>query len=131
MNARHSYRTTPIPFSNNALVFQTPSIGASIELIAAEPSHTPWGSAIAQLSQTPKPSTNTSRGRQVSTATAASAEATSPMKTARARYDGPHALSIRSATSGRHYRFEHRGAEQAIDTLDIALLRKIEGITIL
>lgn len=131
MNARHPYRPTPIPFSNNALVFQTPSLGGSSGLIAAEPKRSPWGTAIAQLSQSSKPSGNAPRSPQGGTGSAASTGAASPLKTTRARYDGPHALSIRSATSGRHYRFEHPGAEQVIDTIDIALLRKIDGITIL
>lgn len=48
-----------------------------------------------------------------------------------ARYDGPHSLSIRSAASGRHYRFEHQGATQVIDAMDIALMRRIEDITLL
>ena len=48
-----------------------------------------------------------------------------------ARYDGPHSLSIRSAASGRHYRFEHQGMTQVIDAMDIALMRRIEDITLL
>jgi len=54
-----------------------------------------------------------------------------PKRSAMARYDGPHSLSIRSAASGRHYRFEHTGATQTIDAIDIALMRRIEDISLL
>lgn len=54
-----------------------------------------------------------------------------PTRHALARYDGPHSLSVRSAASGRHYRFEHRGVTQVIDAMDIALMRRIEDITLL
>jgi hypothetical protein len=129
MIARHPYRTTPIPFSNNALVFQTPAHAGSAALVAAEPKRSPWGTTIAQLA---KPSATAAPSSKAAPASAQkSAEHAAPLRATRARYDGPHALSIRSATSGRHYRFEHPGAEQVIDTIDIALLRKIEGITIL
>ncbi len=129
MNARSPYRTTPIPFSYNALVFQTPTRAGSAALIASEPKRSPWSTAIAQLS---KPAGSDSAAPKNAAMTPARpAEPSAPLRSTRARYDGPHALSIRSATSGRHYRFEHPGAEQVIDTIDIALLRKIEGITIL
>lgn len=54
-----------------------------------------------------------------------------PARQALARYDGPHSLSVRSAASGRHYRFEHQGVTQVIDAMDIALMRRIEDITLL
>jgi hypothetical protein len=54
-----------------------------------------------------------------------------PTRQALARYDGPHSLSVRSAASGRHYRFEHPGQTQVIDAMDIALMRRIEDITLL
>lgn len=129
MIARHPYRTTPIPFSNNAMVFQPPAVTASTALVAAEPKRSPWGTTIAQLA---KPSaTGPHAAKAAPGGTQKSTEPAAPLRATRARYDGPHALSIRSATSGRHYRFEHPGAEQVIDTIDIALLRKIEGITII
>jgi hypothetical protein len=132
MIARHPYRTTPIPFSNNALVFQPPSTGnGSTALLASEPKRSPWGTTIAQLSQAHGAPGTTHRSARGNSTTSSGSGTTSPLKATRARYDGPHALSIRSATSGRHYRFEHPGAEQVIDTIDIALLRRIEGITII
>ncbi len=54
-----------------------------------------------------------------------------PTRQALARYDGPHSLSIRSAASGRHYRFEQKGQTLVIDAMDIALMRRIEDVTLL
>lgn len=132
MIARHPHRLGPIPFSNNALVFQCPSRQpASAALLAREPDRSPWSTAIAQLTQSTGVSRPAGSTPSPGSASAPPASGASPLKATRARYDGPHALSIRSATSGRHYRFEHPGAEQVIDTIDISMLRKIEGITII
>lgn len=53
------------------------------------------------------------------------------LRQALARYDGPHSLSVRSSATGRHYRFPEQGATQVIDAADIALMRRIEDITLL
>lgn len=53
------------------------------------------------------------------------------LRQATARYDGPHSLSVRSSATGRHYRFPQQGATQVIDAADIALMRRIEDITLL
>lgn len=53
------------------------------------------------------------------------------LRQALARYDGPHSLSVRSSATGRHYRFPEQGCTQVIDAADIALMRRIEDITLL
>jgi len=54
-----------------------------------------------------------------------------PARQARARYDGAHALSVRSSATGRLYRFTHPGAIESIDAADIALMRRIDSVTVL
>jgi len=116
-------------------------------LQASEPTgggrnNNPWGASLAQLTGTTGlPSSNDANAAQqpqkntLAERRAAAQAGPSPKapqkRSAMARYDGPHSLSIRSATSGRHYRFEHPGATQAIDAIDIALMRRIEDITLL
>lgn len=120
MIARQHPRLQPIPFAN--------PMRPQAAVNAAEPEPHAWVKALQQLSlaSTSGPST-----AQPKAETPATAEPRPVHRQARARYDGPHALSIRSATSGRHYRFEHPGAEQVIDAIDITMLRRIDGITIL
>jgi hypothetical protein len=65
------------------------------------------------------------------TASAGRTSATPVLRQALARYDGPHSLSVRSSATGRHYRFPEQGATQVIDAADIALMRRIEDITLL
>ncbi|HIV71887.1 MAG TPA: hypothetical protein H9903_13210 [Candidatus Aquabacterium excrementipullorum] len=64
-------------------------------------------------------------------ATAVRAPSTPVLRQALARYDGPHSLSVRSSATGRHYRFPEQGCTQVIDAADIALMRRIEDITLL
>ena len=52
-------------------------------------------------------------------------------RVAQARYDGAHALSVRSSATGRLYRFTHPGAVETIDAADIALMRRIDSVTVL
>lgn len=52
-------------------------------------------------------------------------------RVAQARYDGAHALSVRSSATGRLYRFTHPGAVEMIDAADIALMRRIDSVTVL
>lgn len=114
-------------------------------LQAAEPTkggeRSPWGS-LAQLTGTPGPAGSPERRSSNDASVSPSLPSrrpepthtgvkAPPKRSAMARYDGPHSLSIRSAASGRHYRFEHPGATQAIDAIDIALMRRIEDITLL
>ena len=120
MIARQHPRLQPIPFANPA----RPQVAAT----ASEPEPQAWAKALQQLTQA---STRDPSGDKPKADIAPSAEPRPANRQARARYDGPHALSIRSATSGRHYRFEHPGAEQVIDAIDITMLRRIDGITIL
>ena len=54
-----------------------------------------------------------------------------PARQAQARYDGAHALSVRSSATGRLYRFTHPGAIESIDAADIALMRRIDSVTVL
>lgn len=54
-----------------------------------------------------------------------------PSRQALARYDGPHALSIRSSATGRLYRFERAGQVLDIHADDVTLMRRIDDITIL
>jgi hypothetical protein len=124
-----------------------PLAAQASRLQAAEPSRTPpgnpWGAAtLAQLTGNQGHSSSNDANaapsaQQQSLADRRAAAQTGPSpkapqkRSAMARYDGPHSLSIRSATSGRHYRFEHSGATQAIDAIDIALMRRIEDITLL
>jgi hypothetical protein len=107
----------------------------------SNPPGNPWGAAtLAQLTGSQvQPSSNdanaspsgTPMAERRAAAQAAPLPKAPPKRSAMARYDGPHSLSIRSATSGRHYRFEHPGATQTIDAIDIALMRRIEDITLL
>jgi hypothetical protein len=120
-----------------------PSLASRLQ--AAEPSRdkpgNPWGVAtLAQLTgNQAQPSSNDAKAIPSTPSLAERRNATqaapqpkaAPRRSAMARYDGPHSLSIRSATSGRHYRFEHPGATQTIDAIDIALMRRIEDITLL
>jgi hypothetical protein len=53
------------------------------------------------------------------------------MRTASARYDGAHALNVRSCTTGQVYRFTHPGAVVTIDAADISLMKRIEQVTVL
>lgn len=46
------------------------------------------------------------------------------------RHDGEHPVSVRSAATGHHYRFEACGGTQWVDAADIALLRRIEHMHI-
>jgi hypothetical protein len=120
-----------------------PSLATRLQ--AAEPNRdkpgNPWSaSTLAQLTGSPtQPSSNDAKAipsapslaERRTANPAAPLPKSPPKRSAMARYDGPHSLSIRSATSGRHYRFEHPGATQTIDAIDIALMRRIEDITLL
>lgn len=46
------------------------------------------------------------------------------------RHDGEQPVSVRSAATGHHYRFEACGGTQWVDASDIALLRRIEHMHI-
>lgn len=83
---------------------------------AAGPSGTPEADAAA---------------RQAPHATPMRPISTPVLRQALARYDGPHSLSVRSSATGRHYRFPEQGVTQVIDAADIALMRRIEDITLL
>ena len=157
MIARPLNRFKPIPFSSalprpsagwepheatapRAPVQWTPLPTLAMRLEASEPPHgrhdNPWGTALSQLTNHEAEQRCSNDG----SATKANANASAPTspapktatkRSAMARYDGPHSLSIRSATSGRHYRFERPGDTQVIDAIDIALMRRIEDITLL
>lgn len=151
MIARPLNRYQPIPFSSPlaqgsgiAPVQWTPLPTLARRLEVSEPprdrANNPWGTALSQLknSTASQASGNDAEvakadkraNPQASTASKA-APKVAPKRSATARYDGPHSLSIRSATSGRHYRFERPGDTQVIDAIDIALMRRIEDITLL
>jgi hypothetical protein len=147
MIARPLNRFKPIPFSSampensgRAPVQWVPLPTLALRLDANEPgrdrSDNPWGTALSQLTQhatgqSPCNDPNVGKGEQRAHPAASPAPKTAPKRSAMARYDGPHSLSIRSATSGRHYRFERPGDTQVIDAIDIALMRRIEDITLL
>lgn len=48
-----------------------------------------------------------------------------------AKYMGQGALSVRSSVTGKHYRFQGHGDCQAIDKLDLMLLRRIADLVVL
>jgi hypothetical protein len=147
MIARPLNRFKPIPFSSaipensgRAPVQWVPLPTLALRLEVKEPprgrTDNPWGTALSQLTNhaSGQGSSNDAgvgkSDKNASTAPSPAAKA-SPKRSAMARYDGPHSLSIRSATSGRHYRFERPGDTQVIDAIDIALMRRIEDITLL
>jgi hypothetical protein len=151
MIARPLNRFKPIPFSSalsessgRAPVQWAPLPTLALRLEVGEPPRgrpdNPWGTALSQLTNSASgqnSSNDASVGKGDKCATAApistpkAAPKAAPKRSAMARYDGPHSLSIRSATSGRHYRFEQPGDTLVIDAIDIALMRRIEDITLL
>jgi hypothetical protein len=147
MIARPLNRFKPIPFSSalsessgRAPVQWAPLPTLALRLEVGEPPRdrpgNPWGTALSQLTKSASSqssSNDASVGQSDKRATSAPGPApkAAPKRSAMARYDGPHSLSIRSATSGRHYRFEQPGDTLVIDAIDIALMRRIEDITLL
>lgn len=147
MIARPLNRFKPIPFSSalsensgRAPVQWAPLPTLALRLEVGEPprgrSGNPWGTALSQLtnsasSQSSSNDASVDKGDKRASAASTPAPKAAPKRSAMARYDGPHSLSIRSATSGRHYRFEQPGDTLVIDAIDIALMRRIEDITLL
>lgn len=109
----------------------------------ADPLHEPVGPASRAVRWTPLPPSPPStahmpisQGRASlmpmrAMARAQPATEASQPRQAQARYDGPNSLSVRSSATGRHYRFTHPGAVEVIDAADMALMRRIEAITLL
>lgn len=150
MIARSPSRCRPIPFTDplhespsglSRAVRWTPPPPFPGGLVTPRPAATSWMSrSLAGLH-----SANDPGAHQPAAPTPLSAAAASPTRTASAgrtpatpvlrqalaRYDGPHSLSVRSSATGRHYRFPEQGATQVIDAADIALMRRIEDITLL
>jgi hypothetical protein len=147
MIARPLNRFKPIPFSSalsessgRAPVQWAPLPTLALRLEVGEPPRgrpgNPWGTALSQLtnsasSQSSSNDASVDKSDKRATAASTPAPKAAPKRSAMARYDGPHSLSIRSATSGRHYRFEQPGDTLVIDAIDIALMRRIEDITLL
>lgn len=147
MIARPLNRFKPIPFSSalsessgRAPVQWAPLPTLALRLEVGEPPRdrpgNPWGAALSQLtnsasSQSSSNDASVDKSDKRATAAPTPAPKAAPKRSAMARYDGPHSLSIRSATSGRHYRFEQPGDTLVIDAIDIALMRRIEDITLL
>ena len=147
MIARPLNRFKPIPFSSalsessgRAPVQWAPLPTLALRLEVGEPPRgrpdNPWGTALSQLtnsasSQSSSNDASAGKADQRASVAATPAPKAAPKRSAMARYDGPHSLSIRSATSGRHYRFEQPGDTLVIDAIDIALMRRIEDITLL
>lgn len=145
MIARSPIRCKPIPFSTptpqmsshaGAISWAPASPMAGGRLQANEPKRNswsnPWSASLGMLSgQSPQTTGKAASPPATPDKSTASTGAPKGTRQATARYDGPHSLSIRSATSGRHYRFECTGATQVIDAIDISLMRRIEDITLL
>lgn len=143
MIARPISRAKPIPFSCPPIGHAPTTHGwpaaassAATRLQVAEPPKLrgadSWAASLNLLTSAHRPD---ERGADASPPAKAPSRATEPRtatpRQSTARYDGPHSLIIRSATSGRQYRFEHPGATQVIDSVDITLMRRIEDITLL
>ena len=110
-------RTRPIPFVDplrSAAISATPSV-----LAMAGESFLPESPALV-------------RSRSATAVRAAArAGATRHTRMAMARYDGDHALNVRSCTTGQVYRFAHPGAVVTIDAADISLMKRIDLVTVL
>jgi len=142
MIARPISRAKPIPFSCPQLAHASahgwPAANASTatRLQVAEPPKVrgadSWTASLNLLTSAHRPD---ERGADAAPHAQTTSRVTEPRtatpRQSTARYDGPHSLIIRSATSGRQYRFEHPGATQVIDAVDITLMRRIEDITLL
>ena len=115
MIARTPPRPQPIPFAdpNRAAAGARPSVCWSPT--------SPPASIAATAAPTPAPQPHA----------AAPVGRGTPLRVARARYDGPGALSVRSSATGRLYRFTQPGAIETIDAADTTLMRRIDGITLL
>lgn len=146
MITRSSSRCRPIPFTDP--LHEPPGLSRAVRwspppppcgLVTPRPAATSWMSRpLAGLH-----SANDSTPRSPSAPTADKASPTGArlvavrtpgtpvLRQALARYDGPHSLSVRSSATGRHYRFPEQGCTQVIDAADIALMRRIEDITLL
>ena len=132
MIARPISRAKPIPFSCPPVAHAS----TATRLQVAEPPKVrgtdSWTASLNLLTSAQRPD---ERGADASASAQAASRVTEPRtatpRQSTARYDGPHSLIIRSATSGRQYRFEHPGATQVIDAVDITLMRRIEDITLL
>lgn len=132
MIARPISRAKPIPYSCPPVAHAS----TATRLQVAEPPRgggaDSWMASLNLLTSAPCPDERGADARSLAPAPSRVAEPrTATPRQSTARYDGPHSLIIRSATSGRQYRFEHPGATQVIDAVDITLMRRIEDITLL
>lgn len=142
MIARPISRAKPIPFSCPQLAhasthgWPAANASAATRLQVAEPPKgrgaDSWAASLNLLTTAHRPDERSPDASPPAQATSRVTEPrTATPRQSTARYDGPHSLIIRSATSGRQYRFEHPGATQVIDSVDITLMRRIEDITLL
>ena len=145
MITRSSSRCRPIPFTDP--LHEPPGLSRAVRwspppppagLVTPRPAATSWISrplAGLHSANDPAPRTPDSLADKAPSANArlsAVRPASTPvLRQALARYDGPHSLSVRSSATGRHYRFAETGVTQVIDAADIALMRRIEDITLL
>lgn len=150
MIARSPSRCRPIPFTDplheppglSRAVRWTPPPPFPGSLVTPRPAATSWMARPLAGQHSANDPGGHAPGAPASPSSAASVPArpaapatrtpTAPvLRQALARYDGPHSLSVRSSATGRHYRFPQQGATQVIDAADIALMRRIEDITLL
>ena len=149
MITRSSSRCRPIPFTDP--LHEPPGLSRAVRwspppplsgLVTARPAATSWMSRpLAGLHSANDPAPRAPSAQPLAAdkaaaptgarLTAVRTPGTPVLRQALARYDGPHSLSVRSSATGRHYRFPEQGTTQVIDAADIALMRRIEDITLL
>lgn len=109
MIARPSAQRVPIPFS-------APGLGQ-----AASPS--PAAAPVVATALLPRRSPVT-----VSPVAALTPVPPAQVPTRFARFTGQGRLSVRSSTSGQHYRFVGHGDTQPVDPRDVLMLRRIPDL---